>query len=318
MQNEPNFRRAERLPSPSPGMAGLRRRVPGVFPDTPPFHYSIIPPFQSDANRAKRTQLLDCGLAGSQTGVTTLRIGDKPAARGPPGRLCKTKPIPAVPGGARPVGRAGISYKQTQFRRPRNPATIPLFHPSSGDGACRVGRAPAGRGSCQQSRFGETGAGPIHPPKAIRRVGRGPGDEGRRWGTCGVVQTKPIAWGHAKRQVLCGKRVMVNWTGKRLRRNKPNSRRCRAGRGLRDAGRGSCTNEPNFRRAGSLGPVHRAKQDSPVGKPRGEIRTQFAGPIRRIPAILIFSVRPFPWPRRAKCAKRTQFGQGSAFQGSAN
>jgi hypothetical protein len=60
--------------------------------DIPPFHYSIIPPFQSGADCAKRTQSLDCGL----------RTADRPAAGHPPcglppraraRQLCKTKPI---------------------------------------------------------------------------------------------------------------------------------------------------------------------------------------------------------------------------------
>jgi len=65
----------------------------------------------------------------------------------------------------------------------------------------------------------------------------------------------------APRRAKCAKRTQF-------------ARRCRVGRGLGDAGRGSCTNKPNFRRVGSLGPVHRAKQSQfpPVGRrPGGEM-----------------------------------------------
>jgi hypothetical protein len=52
--------------------------------DTPPFHYSIIPPSKADAYRAKQSQFFDCRLG----------TGLPPPA---PGRLCKTNPIPRLP-----------------------------------------------------------------------------------------------------------------------------------------------------------------------------------------------------------------------------
>ena len=48
-----------------------------------------------------------------------------------------------------------------------------------------------------------------------------------------------------ERQILYGKRVMVNWTSKGLGRNKANSRRCRGGRCLRGRRRRqSCETKP--------------------------------------------------------------------------
>jgi hypothetical protein len=70
----------------------------GICPDAPPFHYSIIPPFQSHAYCAKQTQL---GWSGE----------------GPEGEMCETNPIPATSGRSRagtPNLRRADYAKQSQ------------------------------------------------------------------------------------------------------------------------------------------------------------------------------------------------------------
>ncbi len=103
VQNAPNFARApgngRGRPGPggSAGTNGAKRtqfRGVGQRVQYSSFHCSIIPPSQSDANRAKRSQSLDCGF----------RIADwgKPAV----GRLPSNLPFQAC---------AGRLYKQTQL-----------------------------------------------------------------------------------------------------------------------------------------------------------------------------------------------------------
>jgi hypothetical protein len=56
----------------------------GRWVESPLFHYSIIPPFQSDAGRAKRTQSGPCAREWARGGGPRCPAGV---------RLCKTKPI---------------------------------------------------------------------------------------------------------------------------------------------------------------------------------------------------------------------------------
>jgi len=74
--------------------------------DTPSFHYSIIPPFQSDADCAERTQFP--GGAGWD------------GAWGTRGKRAKRTQFPLAPGGTRPKGRGtrGNRAKRSQFRQP--------------------------------------------------------------------------------------------------------------------------------------------------------------------------------------------------------
>jgi hypothetical protein len=65
-------------------------------------------------------------------------------------------------------------------------------------------------------------------------------------GRYAVVQTKPIAHGLGKRQVLCGEGVMVNCTDNGLRRNKANSGSGPVGWGLGDTGRGVLYKQTQF------------------------------------------------------------------------
>jgi hypothetical protein len=101
-----------------------RRCRPWRPSGAPLFHYSIIPPFQSDAYRAKQSQF---GLAGpgprrakdaKQTQFPATPDGTGSAGRGatrprsPCGsQSCETNPISEP----RPAGRRGQLYKQTQF-----------------------------------------------------------------------------------------------------------------------------------------------------------------------------------------------------------
>ncbi len=79
----------------------------------------------------------------------------------------------------------------------------------------------------------------------------------------GLYKQSQFAQSYEKRQVLCGKRFMVNWTSKRLRRNKANSQQCRVERGRADGGRG-CSNkaicQAEARGGRAAGSIDRAKQ----------------------------------------------------------
>ena len=70
-------------------------------------------------------------------------------------------------------------------------------------------------------------------PISRGRAGMGEGRQGRqcRYHWAKACETKPIPPGRRDGQVLCGKRVMTNWTRKRRRQNKANSRTDRNGQG---------------------------------------------------------------------------------------
>jgi hypothetical protein len=117
------------------------RNKANLRPECPPFHYSIIPPFQAEADRANRTQLAWLRRAGrgQRDGGRGANAPNKPNFRRTCGRgkwlagkelwyiapaigFGKTKPIcPNDPRGARDAGatsRAGAAAycaKQTQF-----------------------------------------------------------------------------------------------------------------------------------------------------------------------------------------------------------
>jgi len=96
----------------------------------PVFHYCIIPPFQSDVDCAKQTQLLDCGLwigdwPRTRGGTPTLRpaisglhgpVVQNEANSAPAGRLCETKPI-----ALESVGRGRPTHEEPRQSCKTNP-----------------------------------------------------------------------------------------------------------------------------------------------------------------------------------------------------
>jgi hypothetical protein len=112
------------LPPPACGGQKVRKKANSRPSGYPPFHYSIIPPFPSDAHRAKRSQFLpDRQARASGASVRNEPNSAKPA--GGPGcrreKMCETNPIW--------VGSAGTGgterTKQTQFRQTGRPAGSP-------------------------------------------------------------------------------------------------------------------------------------------------------------------------------------------------
>ena len=125
-KNKANSRRAGRLGGPSnmqnkaklgqDGTSGRRRVREGQWrktnpiparPDTPPFHYSIIPAFRPDANHAKQTQF----------GPVASIVQNKPDSAAAPGevsekqsqspRAGRTPGVPRPPARARRTGPWG-------------------------------------------------------------------------------------------------------------------------------------------------------------------------------------------------------------------
>jgi hypothetical protein len=115
-----------------------------------------------------RLRISDCGPR-SQPGMTTLRIGDGPAARhrlGPPGPVEQTNPIwPAVPDGMELGGRvANAPNKPNLPGRPLRPAASGLRRPV-------VRTKPIARSGAPRRcpARGAVGAGPPCQTKPIRR-----------------------------------------------------------------------------------------------------------------------------------------------------
>jgi hypothetical protein len=233
VQNEPNFRRAE-VPHHS---------------NTPLFQHSDpMPIVQNEPNSQEPGGRL-CKTNPISAGST-----------GPGGtERAKRTQFPAGPGGTGPGGTrrvAGCRAKQSQFRAGRTegkcakrtqfPAggishrsTTLSFHHSNPTGIVRnepnFPALPGGTGS------GGWGSGFFPRPSALRPLaslgqscktkpiwlspqeGRSPGAKSAKRSQ--FPRKRPEG------QVLCRKRVMVNWTGKRLWRNKANFRMGRPVRG---------------------------------------------------------------------------------------
>ena len=97
------------------------------------------------------------------------------------------------------------------------------------------------------------------------------------------VQTNPIARSLGKRQVLCGKRVMVNQTWAGLRQNKATSRRRRVGRGSGGRGTGVLLH-PSTRRPRPC-QADRAKQTRFPAGPGAMVRNKANCPKRGTEAV---------------------------------
>jgi hypothetical protein len=170
-----------------------------------------------------------------------------------------------------PVGRAAA--KQSQF--PHGPHWA------------RAGNAAAaGDNRAKQSQF--AGGTP----------GMGEGRQGRpsrrRWAK--ACETKPIPPERHEGQVLWGKRVMVNWSHKRLWRNKANF--SIADRGQTSGG------TPALRPAASDPRANRAKRTQFGGR---NVRNEPNFPIADFGLRIGTDLRRDARPARTHCAKRTQF-----------
>jgi hypothetical protein len=166
--------------------------------DTPLFRCSIIPPFQADAFRAKRTQFL-------ATPDGTRPEGRGPAgncakqsqfcgpAGGPEGEMCEKNPILGELRSARPclAGRAPVHAKQTQFGppggRPWSPGEENVRNERNLD--------QPGQGADGRKMQNEPNSGRRQPERGQRDVGRGP-----------MCRTKPISPAPGRR----GRRIVQN------------------------------------------------------------------------------------------------------------
>jgi hypothetical protein len=117
---------------PVPGVPIVRNKA-NRRPKCPPFHYSIIPPFQPDAYRARRTPSAEVHHRGTETTEVVLDSWtDRPRFHSPcplclgGEQVCKTKPISGgqdsdrevSPLNSRPSSfgpSLGLLYKQSQF-----------------------------------------------------------------------------------------------------------------------------------------------------------------------------------------------------------
>jgi hypothetical protein len=161
-KNKANSRRAGWLRGPSnmqneaklgqDGICGRRRVREGQWrktnpipagPDTPPFHYSIIPAFQPDANRAKQTQFGPGRIAGGADCAKQTQFGG--SGRGGFG---ETKPI----AGGWADGRCPASAGTRQAHRALGVAGIAVAslslwgdNPAGADGPETAGLSSGGR-----------------------------------------------------------------------------------------------------------------------------------------------------------------------------
>jgi len=119
--------------------------------DTPPFQYSTIPAFQSDTDRAKRTQF-GPGRCGSRRVKDAKRTQFAARRTGVGGTdRAKRTQFPAAPGRSRPGGRGTRGVVQTN----PIPAIMPIRRSAFPGGQiarnepnsrrCRVGRGPQGK-----------------------------------------------------------------------------------------------------------------------------------------------------------------------------
>ncbi len=241
---------------PPPGSVAQTKPIPGG--NAPPFHYSIIPPFQFPAspggvgpggrgtrgNRVKRTQFggVKCAKR-SQFLDYGLRIRDRPAAGRPPcappracaGQSCKTKPIaPARPGMGAGCRGCEAPPESDCAKRSQTWAKWDIW-----------GTAHHGRADCaKRSQFR-----PLRPSRAPLfqysnaprcRLGRGQWDEGQMrktnpipsgagwdeapgtWGAGQSCETKPIREGVGRGRPTHSLSLRAGSTKSRSCETKPN------------------------------------------------------------------------------------------------
>jgi hypothetical protein len=219
MQNKPNLPGAPgngrgwpELEGPGEGDYAERTPIPAVAAvERPPlFHYSIIPPFRSAANRAKRSQFRgvraspEAELCETKPNLGRMgHLGDGMPGRG---RWCETKPIwPVGPD----LGGRIVQDKPNfpQMERARESPAPPFGPPAFGL-----------RRSVVQTN-------PIGPRQAEKTIAKARGlDAATRHIGKRAKQTQ-FAPGPCGGQVVYGQRVMVYCTCTGFRQNKANFRR---------------------------------------------------------------------------------------------
>jgi hypothetical protein len=217
VQNEPNC-------SGRPGARRTRCAKRTQFPagrDTPPFQYSIIPPFRSNADCAKRSQFVSgaqewARAAGAGRPRRGLIVQNEPNCGrsfkfevSSVKRIVQNEPNCASRDGAPEARDAGANAQNEAncprtgpLREPivRNKANLLRGHarPSPRPKALTL---PPIRGHVRQTK-------PIRRGRAGRGEARQDGPCRRRW--VKACETKPIPPKRQDGQVLCGKRVMAN------------------------------------------------------------------------------------------------------------
>jgi hypothetical protein len=221
----------------------------------------------------------------------------RPPRGGRRGQSCETKPIAPpedVGRDAQPTKRRGaIVRNEPNFRR---------RHVGRGQGAWDAGQM------CETNPIRPGLGSPSRRAKDAKRTQFAAG----RTGTGGTNRAKQSQLAPERNggQVFGRKGVMMNWTRKRLRQNKANSRRWRAGRGRQGHGaRANCAKRTQFpAMPGGRGPQGRGMRGNRAKQsqfPSGGTR---AGASRLAPR----PGGPWPSPRRAQIPCR---GEGGPYNG---
>jgi hypothetical protein len=246
------------IPPPGPGGTGPGGRGAWGFVQTnpilarcvaatpPPFQYSTIPLFQSDANRAKRSQFRGVRLGPEgETCETNPSLGELGylGQRRRKVECAKQTQFPRRGRVGQGLGDAerGLLYKQTQFRpgawpRHRHHSSSPSSHHSSPMPIVR-NEPNLAASRAKQTQFGGARPGPQgaivqNEPNSEN----GPAETGGR-----LCETKPNLGGLGYLEK--GRpSYMGDFAGKWNVRNEPNSRCRRVGQGLGDEGQLCKTN----------------------------------------------------------------------------
>jgi hypothetical protein len=156
-------------------------------------------------------------------------LGSGPAEAG--GRLCEAKPIPGYAGRDEARGTGGVG--QMCKTKPNLGKMGYLDGDALGRPIVRH-RLDASLRETKPIQFGLGEPGSRTAKDAKRTQSGRVSGENAQLAKGRLCETKPIPPTASEGQILCRKRVMVNWTNAELRQNKANPPRPRVGRGLGD------------------------------------------------------------------------------------